>query len=132
MCRLSRFRLLILFLYLFLFFAGYALKCYQCRSLKSWDDCKSRTKEETCLYSQDRCGKAHVKAEISVATVEGFVKGCSTSSNCKAKNCKLIYPDVKITKCEIDCCKGDLCNGAQVPMVSPIMPLACAILAFSR
>ena len=135
MCRLSRFRLLILFLYLFLSFAGYALKCYQCLSYKSWDDCKSRTKEVTCLYNQDSCGKEHVKKEISVATVEGFAKGCSTSSICNANNCKSMYPhpaDVRITECEIDCCKGDLCNEAQVSMVSAIMLLACAILAFSR
>ena len=112
------------------FFPGYALKCYQCVSIKSWDDCKSSTKEVTCSGSQDRCGKADVKAESSAATIEGFTKGCANSSDCSAKNCKSIYPSVKITKCEIDCCKGDLCNGAQVPMVSAIMLLACAILAF--
>ena len=114
------------------FFPGYALKCYQCVSIKSWDDCKSSTKEVTCSGSQDRCGKADVKAESSAATIEGFTKGCANSSDCSAKNCKSIYPSVKITKCEIDCCKGDLCNGAQVPMVSAIMLLACAILAFFR
>ena len=112
------------------FFPGYALKCYQCVSIKSWDDCKSSTKEVTCSGSQDRCGKADVKAESSAATIEGFTKGCANSSDCSAKNCKSIYPSVKITKCEIDCCEGDLCNGAQVPMVSAIMLLACAILAF--
>ena len=83
------------------------------------------------MDSQDRCGKADVKAESSAATVEGFAKGCATSSDCSAKNCKSIYSSLKITKCEINCCKGDLCNGAQVPMVSAIMLLACAILAFS-
>ncbi|CAH3140015.1 unnamed protein product [Porites lobata] len=111
---------------------SYALKCYQCTSLKSWDDCKSSAKEVTCLVSQDRCAKADVKAESSAATAEGFVKGCATSSDCSAKSCKSIYPSVKITKCEINCCTGDLCNGADVPMVSAIMLLACAILAFAR
>ena len=114
------------------FFPGYAVKCYQCASLKSWDECKSSTKEVTCSGSQDRCRKADVKAESSTATVEGFAKGCANSSDCGAKKCKLIYPSVKITKCEINCCQGDLCNGAQVQMVSAIMLLACAILAFSR
>ena len=94
--------------------------------------CKSSTKEVTCLDSQDRCAKADVKAESSAATAEAFAKGCATSSDCSAKSCKSIYPSVKITKCEINCCTGDLCNGAQVPMVSAIMLLACAILAFAR
>ncbi|CAH3140018.1 unnamed protein product [Porites lobata] len=114
----------------------YALKCNACVSLKSWDDCKSRTVQGTCTGSQDRCVKAHVDGEASVeqlkTAVEGFVKGCATASDCSAKNCTSIDPSLKITKCKIDCCKGDLCNGAQVPMVSAIMLLACAIAAFAR
>ena len=114
------------------FFPGYALKCYQCGSFKSWDECKSKTKEVSCSGSEDRCGKADVKLDSSAAAVEAFAKGCTNSSNCGAKNCKSISPSMKITKCEIDCCEGDLCNGAQVPMASAIMLLACAILAFFR
>ena len=114
------------------FFPGYALKCYQCISLKSWDDCKSSEKELTCSGSLDRCAKVNVKAESSAASAEAFAKGCTTSSDCSKKNCKSIYPSVKITKCEINCCAGDLCNGAQVPMVSAVMLLACAIVAFAR
>ena len=84
------------------------------------------------MDSQDRCGKADIKAESSGVTGEVFFKGCATSSACSAKNCKKVYPSVKITKCEISCCKGDLCNGAKVPMVSAIMLLSCAIVAFAR
>ncbi|CAH3023070.1 unnamed protein product [Porites evermanni] len=111
---------------------GYALKCNTCLSLKSWDDCKNNTIQFTCLDSQDRCGKADIKAENPVAAVEVFAKACATSSECSARYCKSIYPSVKITKCEIDCCEGDLCNGAKVPMVSAIMLLACAIATFAR
>ena len=128
--RPSRFRLWILFLYFF--FPGYTLKCYQCLSLKSWDECKSKENNVTCSRSQDRCAKVNVKAESSAASAEAFVKGCITSSDCSKKNCKSIYPSVKITKCEINCCAGNLCNGAQVPMVSAVMLLACAIVAFAR
>ena len=85
----------------------------------------------TCLDSQDRCGKADIKAENSVAAVEVFTKACAASSECSARDCKSIYPSVKITKCEIDYCEGDLCNGVKVPMVSAIMLLACAIAAFA-
>ena len=120
-------------LIVFLFFLpGYALKCNECFSLKSWDDCKNKTKVVTCLDSQDRCGKADIKAESSGVTGEVFFKGCASSSECSEKNCKKFYPSGKITKCEVECCKGDLCNGAQVPMVSAIMMLACAIVGFAR
>lgn len=132
-CRPSRFRLLTPFLYFCIFlFPGHSLKCNQCFSFKSWYECKDKMKQVTCSSSQNRCGKANIKAESSAAAVEVFVKACTTSSDCSADNCKSIYPSVKITKCEIDCCTGDMCNGAQVLMVSVIMLLACAILAFSR
>ena len=86
----------------------------------------------TCPDAEDRCGKEDVKGEISGKTSETFAKGCAKSSDCSAKNCKKGNPSVKITKCEIDCCKGDLCNGAKAPMVSFIMLLSCAIVAFAR
>ena len=109
-------------------FPGYALRCNQCVSLKIWDECKSTMKQVTCLDSQDRCVNADIRNESSRV----FAKGCSNSSVCDAKNCKSIYPSAKIIKCRIDCCKGDLCNGAKVSMVSTIMLLACAIAAFAR
>ena len=84
------------------------------------------------MDSQDRCAKVYVKAEISGVTQEAFGKGCATSSDCSAKNCKKIVSSGKIIKCEIDCCKKDLCNGAKVPMVSAIILLSCAIIAFAR
>ena len=101
-------------------------------SFKSRDECKDKIKQVTCLSSEDRCAKANFKAESSADAVEVFVKEWMTSSGCSADNCKSIYPSVKITKCEIDCCTGDLSNGAQVPMVSDIMLLACAIVPFAR
>ncbi|CAH3165230.1 unnamed protein product [Porites evermanni] len=111
---------------------GYALKCNQCLFTKSWDDCKNNTEEVSCSDSDDRCVKFHIKAETSGVTDEVFAKGCTTSSKCREKNCKKFAPSAKITKCEVNCCKGDLCNGAQVPMVSAIMLLACAIVGFAR
>ena len=110
----------------------YLINEHETVSFKSWDECKDKIKQVTCLSSEDRCAKADFKAESSGAAVEVFVKECMASSDCSTDNCKSIYPSVKITKCEIDFCKGDLCNGAQVPMVSAIMLLTCAIVAFAR
>ena len=84
------------------------------------------------MDSQDRCAKVYVKAEISGVTQQAFGKGCATSSDCSAKNCKKIFPSGKIITCEINWCKKDLCNGAEVPMVSAITLWSCAIIAFAR
>ena len=118
----------------YLCFPGYALKCNQCFSDKSWDKCNNTTTQTNCKDGEDRCGKEEVKSESSSKTVKIFAKGYITSSLCRqgSKNCKSINPSVKITKCVVDCCKGDLCNGAQVPMVSATMLLACAIVVFAQ
>ena len=63
-----------------------------------------------------------------------FSKGCVSSPTCSEKYCKSFKSSrsLKITKCKLDCYKGDLCNGAKVPMVSAIMLLASAIVAVAR
>ena len=93
------------------FFSGYSLKCNYCVSFKSWDDCKNRTKQITCSNNQDRCFKANLKAVEtgSGVTGESFGKGCDTSTACIG--CRSICSSsssVKISKCEIDCCKVSL------------------------
>ena len=64
-----------------------------------------------------------------------FVKGCTTKAQCDAGNqsdmCKSSDPSAKVN-CEINCCEGDLCNGATVPVVSAVTLLACALLALFR
>ena len=103
------------FLYFFvLCFPGYALRCNQCFSDKSWDECNNTTTRANCKDGEDRCAKEDVKSESSGKTVKLFVKGCTTSSLCSqgSKICKSTYPSINITKCEVDCCKGGLCNGA--------------------
>ena len=77
------------------------------------------------MDSQDRCAKVYAKAEISGVTTEAFVKGCATSSDCSEKNCKKIVPSGKIIKCEIDCCKKDLCTGTMLFKYLILMKLVC-------
>nr|XP_058972084.1 three-finger toxin MALT0070C-like [Pocillopora verrucosa] len=103
---------------------GYAHKCYQCYSTKSWEHCA--TKEVTCPGEEDHC----VKVKIDKNDTQHFSKGCSAKSKCKAhESCKSSDPPVE---CKIHCCSGDLCNVATVPMVSAIMLLVCALVAFIR
>ncbi|XP_020600598.1 lymphocyte antigen 6 complex locus protein G6d-like [Orbicella faveolata] len=112
---------------------GYGLKCYQCITLKDWDDCDKT--EVTCARGADRCAKALVTGKQGEASVSVYAKGCSLSSTCnadKSELCKSSDPKVSVTECEINCCSGDLCNGAKVPMVSVFMLLACVLAAFLR
>ena len=138
-------RLTVIYLFFFnicLYFQAYSLKCNLCFSVESWDDCKNTTEETTCMDGFDRCLTQEVKSESPQKTDKFFLKGCAISSLCSlgSKNCRPTDPSAKITKCEVDCCKGDLCNaadkgadnGAKLPIVSAIMLLACAFAAFPR
>ena len=120
-----------------MFFLGYGLKCYQCLTLKDWDDCDKIKKEVTCAGGENRCEKAYVTGKQGGVSLSGYRKGCSNSSVCdtaKSEFCNPSDPTVSVAECEINCCSGDLCNGrngtkvpngAKVPMVSAIMLLAC-------
>ena len=117
-----------------LFFPGYGLKCYECGSTKSWDDCAGVRKEVTCDSSSNRCVKGMKDGTDDDVSFALYAKGCVESSACDpdtSEFCK--YSDKgKVKKCEISCCSGDLCNGGKVPMISAIMFFACALVAFLR
>lgn len=42
------------------FFIGYGLKCYECVSIKSWDDCVDVKEEMICFFGFDCCIKGYV------------------------------------------------------------------------
>ena len=109
---------------LWLLFAGYGLRCDQCASTKSWEDCATNNNVVTCPSSAGRCGTAHAEGASDVK-VAVYAKGCSTSSVCNSDYCKRFVsdPSTKITKCEMDCCSGDLCNIAKLP--APRHSLKC-------
>ena len=105
-------------------FVGHSIKCYQCYSSQSWDDCVPDNNTD-CSPGLDGCYKVHVTVEVKGKTGKSFLKGCID---------KTVVPflNVKVTECEIKCCHSDLCNGAKVPMVSSFLFLTCAITAFLR
>ena len=116
-----------------LFFPGYGLKCYECLSSKSWDDCASVRKEMTCDSSSNRCIKGMKDGTQDDVSFALYAKGCAESSACDRDSSKFCKSDEgKVKKCEISCCSGDLCNGGKVPMISAIMLFACALVAFLR
>ena len=82
----------------------------------------------------DRCIKAVREGTQDDVSFALYARGCVESSDCADTDtsafCKSDKGEVKT--CEINCCSGDLCNGGKVPMVSAIMLLACALIAFLR
>ena len=115
-----------------LFPPGYGLKCYECGSTKSWDDCTSVRKEVTCDSGLNRCVKGMKDGTQDDVSFAVYAKGCVDSSTCDPDTSEFCKSDDKgkVKNCEIACCSDDLCNGGKVPMVSAIMLLACTLVAF--
>ena len=102
------------------------LQCYQCIGTKSWDDCESVKTKVNCSSSENRCSKAYRDIKKGGVSVKDYGKGCISADFCKTAT------DTDACKegtCELDCCSGDLCNAATVPLVSTIIFSVCAVLA---
>ena len=112
----------------------HGLHCYHCVSTKSWDDCASIQKVVACGAGKETCAKIHYhsKAGDLAMSVEGYARICIAKSACGNEElCKAIAPNgATIKKCRVNCCEGNLCNGARVSLASAILLLTCALLAF--
>ena len=102
-----------------------------------WDECKNYTDVMTCPAGQDRCAKAKAEALVGSKTYTYYVKSCAFDKECKEKNCSRIGQAIpnfkKIIKCNVACCKTDLCNdGAGISIVSGFTLFTCAVLALTR
>ena len=110
------------------------LHCYHCVSTKSWDDCASIQKVVACGAGKETCANIHYhsKAGDLAMSVEGYARICIAKSACGNEElCKAIAPNgATIKKCKVNCCQGNLWNGARVPLTSAILLLACALSAF--
>ena len=106
-----------------LFFVGHGIKCYQCVSVKSWDDCDPGN-VTTCSNSNS-CLQFEFDAEIpNEGTYRVFQKECTIKSVCNEDICKRFrQTSPTVRKCDFECCESDLCNrniwtgssGAKVP-----------------
>ena len=107
---------------LLLWFAGHAIKCYQCTSIKSWDDCVPGNDTPCPLPTPDSCLKVKIVLENEEGkNVSVFVKSCAKKKNCNKDFCKSVAQELsmKFKDCDVNCCDTDLCNGANVTMVQP-------------
>ena len=110
------------------FISGHCLACYQCMSAKSWSDCGSEAKKQTCPLGWSACAKVELKIPRWEGTL--YAKGCVyTEERCKdvqRKKCS----DLSQNLCSVHCCSGDKCNSGTQTTVSTITFLACAFVAF--
>ncbi|XP_044173270.1 lymphocyte antigen 6 complex locus protein G6d-like [Acropora millepora] len=117
------------FLYIFAFLlcvsVGHSLKCYDCASGSSWDDCK--TQEITCSSSAYRCTKLYTKHKFDGNTITRYRKSCVLESLCKDYKSGLLCQGKE--ECQLDCCCDDLCNTAAMQVVSVVFLVLCAFLA---
>ena len=118
---------------MFFCFTGYGIKCYKCTTLNDWGDCETNKVETTCASRFDSCGKIFIDGEVAGVSFKTYYKDCSVKAGCNKDLCKQVgQSGARINDCDVDCCESDLCNGAKVPLVSAILLLACAFLAFFR
>ena len=118
---------------LLLWFAGHAIKCYQCESPKSWDACVPGN-NTACSSLPDSCVKFRIEGEMGGKNVKAFYKGCALKKSCNQDGCKAVAQllKMKLKTCDVNCCETDLCNGSKAAMVSSFLFLACALVANFR
>ena len=116
------------FLKRFLFLAATGLKCYQCQSTTSMEDCAKSQKEQDCKGSEPRC----VKSTVEYNQIKRYTKTCTTKAECDMADSKLKPCKDAGGKCEFKCCEKDLCNKGTSPMVSILLMVSCSAVGFSR
>ena len=104
------------------------IKCYVCNSEKGFEECASNN-TLTCPTGLDRC---YESTQI-YGSFKSYSKGCQSTVLCDNKDTFLkVCEAVGGSTCKLDCCDSDLCNGGIKPMVSVLLMVACALLAFFR
>ena len=110
-------------------FSGFGIKCQECASSISMEDCKKNEKEKDCGGSFDRCAKASLDYNISIGEVKLFGKGCSTKDVCDVNmqfnSCK----NVEGATCEFLCCDSDGCNSSVMPLISAFLMVICTLVS---
>ncbi|KXJ06318.1 uncharacterized protein LOC110233517 [Exaiptasia diaphana] len=104
-----------------------AIKCYECASTKDWETCNKAMTENTCYAGVNSCMKTKIYAEGT--SYAEHLKLCSNA--CTEEQiplCNKEFHGVKY-KCEINCCKDDLCNEGSAPVISGFLIMICALLS---
>ena len=99
------------------------------------DDCVSNSnakKDQDCGGNFNRCSKTSIEFKVGSIETKSFVKSCSTKAVCDLAEDTLKACKAADGKCSLDCCDTDGCNGGTAPVVSVLLMVACALVAFFR
>lgn len=112
------------------------LRCLNCRSTISWEDCKKHTSKEECDEVDMVCYMHHRKLQLGQQHHNTFVKSCYYPENCSAKVCRTTtIKNVNASWCEVKCCDHkDYCNnydGQAINLASISTVLCLSFLAFA-
>ena len=118
------------FLKRFLFLAATGLKCYQCQSTTSMEDCAKSQEEQDCKgVTEPRC----FTSTMEYQQIKAYAKSCTTKALCDVADSGALKPCKDAGgKCEYKCCDKDLCNKGTSPMVSILLMVSCAAVGFFR
>jgi len=108
---------------------GFAIKCQECASSTSMEDCKEKEKERDCGGSFDRCAKMSFEYKVGVLQTKVFGKGCSTKANCDANEQFVNCGKIEGATCEFDCCDSDGCNSSVMPVISAFLMVICTLVS---
>ena len=122
------------FLKRFLFLAATGLKCYQCPTATSMEDCVKSQKEQDCNAIKDpRCVTFTTEFKVGSQETKSYTKSCTTKAVCDVADSGVLKPCKDAGgKCEYKCCEKDLCNKGTSPMVSILLMVSCAAVGFFR
>ncbi|XP_015771463.1 PREDICTED: uncharacterized protein LOC107349788 [Acropora digitifera] len=108
---------------------GFAIKCQDCSSSTSMEDCKKNEKEKDCGGGFDRCFKSSFAYKVSILETKAFAKGCATKATCDAETILKICKKAKGSTCEWNCCDSDGCNSGAMPVISAFLLVICTLVS---
>jgi len=119
-----------------LFIAAFGIKCFDCKSEESAEDCAKHQKEESCAAGQDGCVTATKVYSKGNTTAKIFRKLCfqkvNTEEECSQLANLLCNNEKGNCTATMKCCNKDLCNGSTLPTVSAFVTVACAFVSLLR
>lgn len=92
-------------------------ECYECKSLKSMEDCVQFMKKVRCPKETDRCRNMTVQVYVQLIrqNMTGFQRGCASQDECVFSRCSGHFAEdlgekgLAYSGCQMNCCAGDFC-----------------------
>ena len=104
------------------------MKCFQCESGRSMDDCDLYGEVMTCSEGEDMCAKITTEIIVGDLTVKTYRKGCRKQDECEASADTLLRACKEDDNCAIDCCAEGLCNSGTFSSVNQLALFACVFV----